>query len=184
MTDAPPVPEVGEFIAQSKQNAESLRALRSEFTGAIDALRSAIERIGDKLNTATRPNISTFVSICGVMVGVISLIGGVIGFFLWHAIEQGNTNIINLDIKLQREFQLAIQTGDARTTNLNEVSKERHERVMRETETLRDWQKSHDQSDLEELRQRRLKDVARNFSEQIKQSPAVSGIDGGKNYDK
>lgn len=160
MTSESPITEVGEFIAQSKQNAESLRALRSDFTSAIDSLRNAIERIGDRLNTATRPNISTFVSICGVMLTVISLVGGIIGFFLWHAIEQGNTNIINLDLKLQREFQLAIQTGDAKTTSLNELSKERYERVMHESDALREWQRLRDQADLEELRQRRLKDVA------------------------
>lgn len=151
--------EVGEFIAQSKQNAESLRALRADFATAIDSLRSAVERLGDRLNTATRPNISTFVSICGVMLTVISLVGGIIGFFLWNAIQQGNTNTTNVDIKVQREFTLAIQTVDTRASSINELSKERHERAMREIDSLRQWQNASDDADRTELRSRRLRDA-------------------------
>lgn len=172
------ITEVGEFIAQSKQNAESLRSLRADFTTAIDSLRSAVERIGDKLNTATRPNISTFVSICGVMVGIISLIGGVIGFFLWNA-------IVGLDTKLQKEFQLSITTATQAVENVNSRSLERHEAVSKAVDRIHTWEDSHDAADLEELRQRRLKDVSTSdLREQIKKAATISGTDHGQHYER
>lgn len=180
MSEGTPLTEVGEFIAQSKQNAESLRALRSDFTSAIDSLRNAIERIGDRLNTATRPNISTFVSICGVMLTVISLVGGVIGFFLWDSIKQGNTNIVGLDGKLQREFQLMITNAEQKYQEADKNSRERNENVHHEIDDIRKWQHASDDADRMELRARRLKDVGIMYQPSHSSIPAFSDTDINK----
>lgn len=153
--------DMGEFIAQSKQNATTLKDLRSELTEGLSELRKAIER----LYFQTRPNFSAMLALAGILLTVIGMVAAPIGFFIWHAIQNNSVLVKDLDDKLQREYRLSIETATQKTENVNQQSKERHDHVVvliqaieKRIDNLEAWDKEKTKSDLEELRQRRMRD--------------------------
>lgn len=156
--------EIGEFIAQSKQNATALRDLRQELADKFSELAKGIDRLRDGIYAASRPNFSNFAAFAGVILSVIIAISTPIGFFVWDKITEQAKSTTSLDEKLQREFKLSIETATQKSEAINTASRERHEQANRdadlirsEIKDLRDWQNVLIRSDLEELRQRRLK---------------------------
>lgn len=157
--------EIGAFVEQSKQNAESIKGLRSEFTEGFNELRKAVDRMGERIHVATRPNFSTMAALAGVVITIIVAISTPIGFFVWDKITDQGRKTLALDEKLQREFKLSIETATQKAEAINIASRERHEEANRDADLIRaeikdvrDWQSFLIRSDLDELRARRLRD--------------------------
>lgn len=147
--------EIGEFVAQSKSNATSIKEMRDEFLTGMNRLREGLERLSDRLTTATAPNFSTLAALSAVLLTIIGMVAAPIGFFVWNA-------IIGLDTKLQKEYQLSIQTTTQGIDNLNNTSRERHEDATRMFQTLNErmardeaWRDDQIKAELQELRELR-----------------------------
>lgn len=165
MSDPSTPIEIGAFVEQSKQNAESIKGLRSEFTEGFNEVRKAIDRMGERIHVATRPNFSTMAALAGVVITIIVAISTPIGFFVWDKITDQGKKTVDLDEKLQREFNLSIATATQKAEAINVASRERHEEANRdadlirsEIKTIRDWQNTLVVAELQELRERRMRD--------------------------
>lgn len=146
--------EIGEFIAQSKQNADALKTLRNEFQEGLSRLGDRIERIADR----TKLNFAPLFAFAAILLTVIGMVATPIGFFVWTSIQDNRTLTKDLDTKLQREFSLALETASSKSENINQQSKERHETAMNRIAGVEAWNTARINSDLEELRQRRMRD--------------------------
>lgn len=146
--------DIGEFIAQSKQNADALKTLRNEFQEGLSRLGDRIERIADR----TKLNFTPLFAFAAILLTVIGMVATPIGFFVWTSIQDNRSLTHELDAKLQREFTLALETATSKAEGINQQSRERHEEVMSRVVQLENWSNSRTNSDLEELRQRRMRD--------------------------
>lgn len=176
----PPPDGIGEFIAQSRQNASSLKEFRGEFSQAIESLRKSVESLADRLHVATRPNLTLYISVASLAVVVTISFVSLCGYFFNREQTQIRDKIASvelsnredyksLDEKLQREFQLMVNNAEQKYQEADKNSKERNENVKRDLDALRTWQNSSDDADRSELRARRLKDVG------VQYQPQTSG---------
>lgn len=161
---------IGEFIAQSKQNAASLKEFRGEFSSAIESLRKTVESLADRLHVATRPNLTLYISVASLAVVVTIAFVSLCGYFFSREQTQIREKIISvegrnredyksLDEKLQREFQLMINNAEQKYQEADKNSKERNVNVNRDIDNIHRWQDASDEADRAELRSRRLKDA-------------------------
>lgn len=168
---------IGEFIAQSRQNASSLREFRGEFSSAIDSLRKSVESLADRLHVATRPNLTLYISVASLAVVVTISFVSLCGYFFSREQSQIREKITSvearnredyksLDEKLQREFQLMVNNAEQKYQEADKNSRERHENAKHDSDVLRQWQNSSDDADRAELRARRLKDINVPYSSQ------------------
>lgn len=168
---------IGEFIAQSKQNAASLKEFRSEFSSAIDSLRKSVESLADRLHVATRPNLTLYISVASLAVIVTIAFVSLCGYFFTREQSQIREKIVSvetrnhedyrsLDEKLQREFQLMSNNAEQKYQEADKNSKERNSNVNHDIDGVRQWQNSSDDADRAELRARRLKDAGVQYQPQ------------------
>lgn len=155
MSDVTNSEGIGEFIAQSKQNAEALKNLRQEFSDGMARLGDRIERIADR----TKLNFMPLIAFSAVLLTVCGMVATPIGYFMMRLIDHNAMAVKELDEKLQREFKLSIETATQKTEGVNQQSKERHDEAMAWINQISVKQTKVDDSDREELRQRRMKDA-------------------------
>lgn len=148
--------DIGEFIAQSKQNADALKILRNEFQEGMSRLGDRLERIADR----TKLNFTPLFAFSAILLTVIGMVAAPIGFFVWNSIQENRSLTQQLDSKLQREFTLALETATQKSESINQQSKERHETAMARIARVEMLNDAKISSDLEELRQRRMRDAA------------------------
>lgn len=149
-------PDIGEFIAQSRQNASALRELREEVQAGLSRLGDRLERIADR----TKLNFMPLLAFSAILLTIIGMVATPIGFFAWTAIQDNRALTKDLDAKLQREFGLALETATQKAENINQQSKERHDDAIDRIRRVEDVNTTRTNGDLEELRQRRMRDGA------------------------
>ncbi len=142
-----PKQDIGEFVAQSKQNAKTLESLSEQIQEGLKELGRRIDRISER----SGPNLALLAMWSAILLTIIAMVSAPIGFFFWNA-------ILSLDTKLQKEYSLSIETTMQGLKNLNEISKERHDVAMKGIDRVQEWQNAQIRSDMDELRQRRMRD--------------------------
>jgi hypothetical protein len=165
--------ELGQVFEQSRQNAKQIETLHEEFSLLRRDLSAAINALGDRLSTATAPNFSTLAAWATVVIMIIGMVAAPVAFHFNSGIQHldqklqkeytlisdaQRQSIIELDTRLQREFLTANQAVRDTASVLKEHWSERHQDLMLRTSRLEDWQRDTIRGDLDELRQRRLKD--------------------------
>jgi len=165
--------ELGQVFAQSQQNAKQIETLHEEFGLLRRELSTSINALGDRLSAATAPNFATLAAWGGVLLGIIGMVAAPVAYHFNNGIQQLDTklqkeytlisdaqrqSIVDLDTRLQREFTTANQTTRDTAAVLKEHWNDRHLDLIGRTSRLEDWQRDSIRADLDELRQRRLKD--------------------------
>lgn len=167
--------QLGELLQQSKANNEGITRLNASLDAISERLGRAIESFNDRIARATRPDFATMWVAAGVCSTVIFSVGGIVALgqqreisridkMIEKADERHVTSETALDIKLQREQQLISAEFQARLDGMWKTWEERHQQVVQsmqhtkdEVGLLRDRQEWQTRQDVEELRQRRIK---------------------------
>lgn len=146
--------ELGTVLEQSRTNSQQISELGKRLDNFAQSVNSAIEVMSARIGKAGRTDWQTVFLGCSFIVTLLA--------YPLYSLNEKNHE---LDIKLQREFSLALETQKEGLANLNQISKERHDSVIALTvvnsdrvKRLEDWEKDTLRDDLNELRARRMKD--------------------------
>lgn len=82
---------------------------------------------------------------------MFAIIVGVCAFFFTREMGRSHEDYVNLDMKLQREFQLMVNNAEQKYQEADKNSKERHENMVKTTDELNQWQRDRDKEDRQEL---------------------------------
>ncbi len=133
----------------------------SEFVSAQEKRDNALFR---KIDEIRAPNTSNQIAFASVVLAIVVALGGLTGFFAireWDRVEQ---TIGELDIKLQREYQLSNETTKQAVESIDKNSLERHQDAIHLAEInstrldrFEAWQNDQIKAELQELRERRAK---------------------------
>lgn len=151
---------VAKVEGQLSQLVTTVTDFVSTSTSWRNDVSNAINRLTENISDRTRPNLGIMASWAAVVIAFIVAVGTPIQMNARRESDRHETALVAMDLKLQREYQLMDQKTAADVANLNAISKERHDTVMHENEKNWDWLKWQTQSDLQELRDRRLKDAS------------------------
>lgn len=169
--------KLGEVFEQSRQNAAQLAEFKhqssmqwSEFKNQTneraDRLQLSLDRLDARLGQIAERKTDWIgmAAWAAVVLTILGLVGTPIGYFALREADRKDKLVEALDIKLQREFALSLETAKQAAQNIDNNSKERHESVVRLVDTLgsriwtlEQWNQDRVKSDLEELRQWRIK---------------------------
>lgn len=156
-------------VAKVEGQLSQLVSTVESFINASDNWRNditkALGKLTENISDKTRPNLGIMASWAAVVIAFIVAVGAPILAASRRDAERHDQGIRDLDTKLQREYSLMNENVETKVKNLNDLSKERHETAMKENDKVWDWIKWQAQSDLEELRQRRLKDAENKTSQ-------------------
>lgn len=128
-----------------------------------------------KIDTIAKPNLTLLVAVLSLVAIVgLAVLNGVSGKIDANDRRQTEADSRHthesekLDERLQREYNLANATIKSEVDALNRISKERHEEAVAQIRAnserlmkMEDWDRERTKSDLEELRQRRMRDGAK-----------------------
>lgn len=147
-------------VAKLEGQLSQLVSTVTDFIGASDNWRgeisNAIARLGENISERTRPNLGIMASWAAVVIAIISAVSLPMFANASKESSRHDQNIRDLDVKLQREYQLMSDKIVQAVENVNSRSMERHVEAIKETDRVWDWIKWQAQADLEELRTRRL----------------------------
>lgn len=125
-----------------------------------------------KIDTISKPNLTLLVAVLSLIAIIgLAVLNGVTGKIEANDRRQSEADARHthesekLDERLQREYNLANATIKSEVDALNRISKERHDEAVAQIRTnserlmkMEDWDRERTKSDLEELRQRRMRD--------------------------
>lgn len=190
-------------VAKMEGQLATLVTNVKDFIAASETWRNEVSRDFKTVARDQRPNHSVLAVWTGVILTIIGMAAAPTTYFFTREMSRQDKSIENLDIKLQREATLMVENttsaiknvGEATTAaikNLNEISKERHEAVVKDVDEAKERQRDRDKEDRQELMQRRLKESSLSDeqlrsairSEIMRQRAPVSDTDGGKNYER
>lgn len=136
-------------VASLEANIASISRDVGELTKIVQLqgqqFNAGLANLSDKLSTSVTPNMQTMAAWAIVVLTVVGMVAAPLG---WH-FEQ---KVAELDIKLQKEFTLALETQRNGLDNAMELSR----RSLARIERLEEWNSDRIAADLEELRQRRM----------------------------
>lgn len=144
----------------SEQNARTAEHWRENISAEI-------QNLGNRLTDKTAPNFGTMAAWAAVIVAVIFGISTPILSNMSETSKRDREDMhrmfSDLDIKLQREFSLSLETAKQGIANLNDLSKERHEQAVKLADRnldrihrLEDVRDAQADADMKELRERRM----------------------------
>lgn len=123
-------------------------SLETAMRGVADDLKvvsTTLTTLSEKLDTKTAPNFQTLISLAAVILTIIGAVAAPCAWFVVHEMARQDTNLRDMDTKLQNEYRLMDNTSAAR-----------HADAVSRVEKLERWRDEQIKSDLEELRQRRM----------------------------
>lgn len=139
----------------------------SKLEGIIQQVAESVESIArqvDRVATAQKPNTMNMVATLTLVLGIVGTIGTLVGIFLFREMDSNANAYKELDGKLQREYTLINATTAQQIENVNKASLERHDdalaalnRVVTKIDRMQAFTDSQVEADLNELRQRRMK---------------------------
>lgn len=152
-------------VAKLEGQLSQLVSTVSSFIDSSENWRGEISRslgkLSENISEKTRPNLHTMAVWAAIVLSVIGMVSTPCAFFVIREMNRQDKVSENLDAKLQREFTLMQQNTIDRMESVNRSSQERHEVVSKRVDAMESWKSDQIRSDLDELRARRLKDVAR-----------------------
>lgn len=152
------------------RSIERLEAAIGKLNGAVsqgferlaDKLTFVNEETRDRLNKATRPDFKTIWSATSVVLAIIVAFGGMVSGFavlgyrnLQDQDVQMKAQQEGLDVKLQREFDLALSKTETSVTAAERRFDEGRENLKQRVTVLERFVDSQVQAELNELRERR-----------------------------
>lgn len=168
---------LGTVLEQSRTNARQIEQLGERLDGFAREVRNAMDRISG----ASAPNMGNMAAWAMVVLSIVALVGTPIAYHFNSAVASQREAVKDLDLKLQREYQLinegqktAILELDSRLQRefnlLNDHVKttadaltarniESHKAVVDRVSKLESWSDDQIKSDLNELRKRRMGDL-------------------------
>jgi hypothetical protein len=168
--------QLAEVFAQSQQNSQQIVVLAKAVDSLREALTVGFNDVRDKISDRDKPNFQ----LATVILAIVGLVGGPIGFAFYRDIDRASSDSHRenvrletdmrrttdmLDIKLQNEFRLSMETAKEGLKGLDSTSAGRHDEATKQIEReaarlsrLEAWQDKQVEYDLNELRLRRLKD--------------------------
>lgn len=170
--------ELGQVFEQSHQNAQQLAEFKRDTNERSDRLQSSIEQLANRFQSSIdqlavrigsfaerRTDWMGMAAWATVVLAIIGMVATPIGYFALREADRKDKLVDALDIKLQREFQLSLETAAHDSAHTDDNSKERHAAALDQIAAvagrvyvLEQWQTDRIKSDLEELRIRRLKE--------------------------
>jgi len=162
-----------------RQNTGSnggLEARVDNLERAVGNISQKLDLMIDKLGQQQRPQYGLIISLASFLTLILGAWGTALVLPVKndaiHLQEQLNSferiyerNHIELDNKLQKEFSLSLEGTKNGLTAVNESSRERHDDAIKQiehmnsrVERIENWQDDQAKADLQELRQRRMKD--------------------------
>ncbi len=144
-----------------KSQGETNRSL----TEGQERNKAAILSRIDDVSKQAAPNMANMAAWATVVISVVVALGALTGFFYLREQDRNTKAIEALDVKLQREYVLMTDTMKEQVANVDRQSKERREEAQHLFEVnhtdilaLQKWNQENTLMDLQELRQRRLRD--------------------------
>ncbi len=162
--------QLAEVFAQSQQNSQQIVVLAKAVDGLRESITVGFNEVRDKISDRDKPNFQ----LAMVIIAIIGTIGGSVAFSFYREMDKNQAEAERqiaraetdmrrttdmLDIKLQREFQLAMETTKEGIKGLDSVSASRHEQAIKETQgvmakmlKLEGFLERQTENDLQELR--------------------------------
>lgn len=158
-------------VAKLEGQLSQLVSTVTDFISASETWRKdisgAIGRVSEHVAERTRPNLSIMAAWAGIVLMIVAAIATPMQINGRRESDRHEKAIESLDTKLQREYQLMNDKTAQSVENLNGLSKERHETASKYTanvqtnvDKLWEWVNAQAQADMNELRQRRMRDGA------------------------
>ena len=150
--------------AQLEAVTRDIANLTANVNRFFESTEKSFNKLYDRINTIGSPNFGTLALWGGFIVSVIVAIGSIIGWGVSRELDRLNKDNIDLDTRLQREFNLSISRIDSDFNNADRNSRERHDQAVKlydvvseRITVLENWNNDRIQADLEELRQWRMR---------------------------